>query len=87
MKCLAQEHNAATRQGLEPELPDPESSALKPLGHRAFHKGERCLFQICNQIAEQKTDARYFRLKCIWQAIFGKTERRLLLVSDFIVLR
>ena len=28
VKCLAQEHNAVPRQGLEPGPPDPESSAL-----------------------------------------------------------
>ena len=28
VKYLAQEHNAVPRQGLEPGLPDPESSAL-----------------------------------------------------------
>ena len=28
VKCLAQEHNAVPRPGLEPGQPDPESSAL-----------------------------------------------------------
>ena len=28
VKCLAQEHNAVPRPGLEPGSPDPESSAL-----------------------------------------------------------
>ena len=28
VKCLAQEHNAVPRPGLEPGPPDPESSAL-----------------------------------------------------------
>ena len=28
VKCFAQEHNTMTRQGLEPGLVDPESSAL-----------------------------------------------------------
>ena len=28
VKCLAQEHNVVPRPGLEPGLPDPESSAL-----------------------------------------------------------
>ena len=28
VKCLAQEHNAVPRSGLEPGPPDPESSAL-----------------------------------------------------------
>ena len=28
VKCLAQEHNAVPRSGLEPRPPDPESSAL-----------------------------------------------------------
>ena len=29
VKCLAQEHNAVPRPGVEPGPPDPESSALR----------------------------------------------------------
>ena len=54
VKCLAQEHNAVPRPGLQPRPPDPESSALaiRPLHHFVIQVSKlsikHCLLLIIN---------------------------------------